>query len=367
MSTMLFISLARHQGLYFAQLLAATGLAGKVVTAAQLPFPRSLRLRAQVDWQPVIAEKCAERRVKHRSEGILYRLALRLELWVMALRMQALFERERPATLVLWNGAHRYCRLLVALAPPGCTVFFFENGLLPNTTTLDAKGVNFLNSVPRCAQFYRDYHSRYAAPASPPPDLIPRAPRVPGIAQVELPERFVFIPFQDDRDTQVRLFSPWIGNMADLFDLGERLQRETGLTVVFKEHPSSPMTYPQLHARTHDYLFFANGNSTQELIERCEYVVTINSTVGLESVLLGKPVMTLGQAFFNIDGLVVHADDAVSALRQAKAYPQWSLEEPVRQGFLNYLTREYCIPGRWQDAEPAHLQAVAERLRQGAQ
>ena len=26
-----------------------------------------------------------------------------------------------------------------------------------------------------------------------------------------------FIPFQDDRDTQIRLFSPWINNMRDLF------------------------------------------------------------------------------------------------------------------------------------------------------
>lgn len=125
--------------------------------------------------------------------------------------------------------------------------------------------------------------------------------------------------------------------MREMFALGERLAKETGLTVVFKEHPSSRETYPELHERTHERLLFANGNATQQLIESSQFVVTLNSTVGLESLLLGKPVLTLGQAFFNIEGLVMHADNAEQVVELARAFPQWPLDERLRRNFLHYL------------------------------
>lgn len=369
--TALFLSLAKHQGLYFNRLLNETALQGKVVTPQQMPWPRTLRMSqalSKIDWQDLLEEKCQERRVKKKTDGYFYRLLLRLELFWMALRIQTLLERERPDTLGVWNGAHRYCRLLMAMVPPGCKTYFFENGLLPDTTTVDGQGVNYLNSVPRDAGFYINYP--YAVPEERgAARLIPRKPRSAGPAPISLPEKFIFIPFQDDRDSQVRLFSPWIGDMREMFALGERLSEESGLPVVFKEHPSSNQSYPDLHARATDRLLFANGNATQQLIENSQFVVTLNSTVGLESLLLNKPVMTLGQAFFNIEGLVVHAQSADQAVAAAKAFPAWALNERLRRNFLHYLSEHYCIKGHWKTADTAQLACVADRLmsRSGAQ
>ncbi|MEK1905770.1 MAG: capsular biosynthesis protein [Pseudomonas sp.] len=365
MSKFLFFSLAKHQTIYFQHLLAQTQLQGLVVTHRQLPFPALGALRRviqRVDWGHLVEEKCQERRVKGKYEGALYRLLLRLEMLVMALRLQALLNRQKPSAVAVWNGSNRYCQLLLALLPEGVATFFFENGLLPNTTTLDRRGVNYFNSVPRDAAFYRAYAARQAIELQQDVTLIPRKPRVTGQAAITLPERFVFIPFQDDRDTQVRLFSPWIGNMRELFALGERLAAETGWTVVFKEHPSSRESYPELHERTHERLLFANGNATQELIEAAQFIVTLNSTVGLESLLLGKPLLTLGQAFFNVEGVVMHADSADELVQVAKAFPQWPVDEALRKSFLHYLQNEYCVPGRWQDSSAEHLMEVARRM-----
>ncbi|MBC9249153.1 capsular biosynthesis protein [Pseudomonas alcaligenes] len=364
MTNFLFFSLAKHQSLYFQRLLDETELDGKVVVPSRLPWPRPWqlsRIAKRIDWAALIEEKCQERRVKRKSEGTLYRLLLRLELAWMALRLHAMLEREQPAAVAMWNGCHRYCQLLVALLPAGCRTFFFENGLLPNTTTLDPRGVNYRNSVPRQAEFYRSYQAPAGATEAQ-LTLVPRKPRNTGVAPIVLPERFVFIPFQDDRDTQVRLFSPWVGDMRQLFALGERLAAETGLTVVFKEHPSSRESYPELHARSHERLLFANGNATQELIQASQFVITLNSTVGLESLLLGKPLLTLGQAFFNIPGLVMHADNAEELLELARAFPQWPLEPLIRDNFLRYMAADYCIQGGWQNAEPTQLQRVAARM-----
>ncbi len=365
MTHFLFFSLAKHQSIYFQRLLNETELDGKVVVPGQMPLPRPWQLPgiiSRIDWAHLVEEKCQERRVKNKYQGPLYRALLRLELAWIALRANALLKREQPKNLVMWNGSHRYCQLLLALKPADCGTFFFENGLLPDTTTLDAKGVNFRNSVPRDQAFYLNYPEPDAADGQGDVVLIPRKPRVSDLVPVELPPRYVFIPFQDDRDTQVRLFSPWVGNMRELFALGERLAAETGMTVVFKEHPSSREVYPDLHQRTHERLLFANGNATQQLIEQSEFVITLNSTVGLESLLLGKPVLTLGQAFFNIPGVVMHADSADELLAAARSFPDWPLDERVKRNFLRYLAHDYCIKGSWQNADAAQLQRVAQRM-----
>lgn len=370
MSKFLFFSLAKHQSRYFGRLLAETPLQGLMVETGQLPMPALSRITqvvARVDWSQLVEEKCQERRVKRKYQGLLYQLLLRFELLFMALRIQALLDREQPDAVVTWNGSARHCQLLLALLAPGCKTFFFENGLLPNTTTLDTRGVNYNNSMPRDAAFYRAYAAQRQVDPLESATLVPRKPRVAGLEPITLPERFVFIPFQDDRDTQVRLFSPWVGNMPALFALGECLAAELGLTVVFKEHPSSRESYPELHRRCHEHLLFANGNSTQELIERSLFVVTLNSTVGLESLLLGKPVLTLGNAFFNIEGLVMHADSSEELLRIARRYPEWPLDAELRYAFLHYLQYQYCVPGHWQDATPEHLQEVARRMQQAGQ
>lgn len=364
MTQFLFLALAKHQSIYFKRLLDETDLRGAVVVPRELPWPRLWQLPSimtRLNWQGMIEEKCDERRIKRKYAGLIYRLLLRFELAWMALRIEALLRRERPANLVMWNGSHRYCQLLLALRSEGCGTFFVENGLLPNTMTLDSKGVNYRNSVPRDTAFYQAYKAPEGA-ADVCFELVPRKPKRSGPAPIRLPERYVFIPFQDDRDTQVRLFSPWVGDMRQLFALGKRLVDECGLTVVFKEHPSSRERYPELHVQAHERLLFANGNTTQELIQASEYVVTLNSTVGLESLLLNKPVLTLGQAFFNIPGLVAHADSEGELLALARCYPDWSLDPTVRQGFLSYLVAEYCVQGSWQHADAAQLQRVAQRM-----
>lgn len=369
MTPFLFFALAKHQQLYFRRLLQQPELDGKVLTPGRLPWPNPLRwkrIAGRIDWPQVMAEKCQERQVKRKYAGRLYRLLLRLELAWVALRLEKMLAREQPQAVLMWNGSHRYCQVLLALLPAATKTLFFENGLLPDTTTLDARGVNYRNSVPRDAAFYLARHAAagtggartHAADIR----LIPRKPRLPGQAEVALPERFIFMPFQDDRDTQIRLFSPWIADMRAFFAVGERLAEATGLPVVFKEHPCSREVYPDLHRRTGQGLLFANGNATQALIEASQFVVTLNSTVGIESLLLGKPVLTLGQAFFNIEGLVAHADGLDEALERAQAFPQWGLSEAVRQQFFQYMVDEYCIPGSWRTVDNRHVQAVAQRM-----
>jgi capsular polysaccharide export protein len=56
-----------------------------------------------------------------------------------------------------------------------------------------------------------------------------------------------------------------------------------------------------------DRVFVADGGNTDSLIERSAGVVTVNSTVGLTALAFNRPVIALGAAIYDVDGLTSQA------------------------------------------------------------
>jgi len=277
--------------------------------------------------------------------------------------------RRRPCAMIgLWNGNKFRQRVVVAVAHTlQRRLVFFENGLLPNTTTVDFRGVNAYNSVPRDPGFYKQLCVDEHKPL--PQQLVARkAETAKGGEKLDvLPKRFIFVPFQVSTDSQITLHSPWIGNMWQLFEAIAAARQALGDAAphfVFKEHPSCPQDYRELHRRckADDHLLFANDRSTQELIQQAEAVITINSTVGLESLLLGKKVLVLGNAFYDMDGLTLHARSQAQLFDALRVLDQWQVDKMLRDNFLRYLHDDYAIPGNWAEPTPAHWQAMNARL-----
>ncbi len=261
------------------------------------------------------------------------------------LRYYGVMDRDYDA-IVVWNGGK--CRQRVALEiakEQGMQSFFYENGLLPNRLVLDRKGINFENSVPRDRAFFEAYHQDLPLPQS----LIPREAKDSKKFQEvsdALPQNYIFVPFQVDSDTQIITNSPWIKNMRELFDIIASMAKQTSYQFLLKEHPSSSQNYPDLHQRAEGIanLSFVNGHPTQGLIERSLVVITINSTVGIESLLFGKRVMVLGDAFYDIEGITKGIKDQKFLLKTLHQLDQWKFEEALVQNFLKYLYYDYLIP-----------------------
>ena len=94
------------------------------------------------------------------------------------------------------------------------------------------------------------------------------------------------------------------------------------INFVIKEHPSyrrSVIGKVTPHANIH----FANGHPTPELIANADAVVTLNSTVGIEALVLEKKVITLGLAAYNIEGLVLHSIDPDMFEKSLTAIRDW--------------------------------------------
>lgn len=369
-----FFAVNRTQQRYFLQLQTALECPADVRLCKRLWFPAVLRLFSLcnvIDSELLISRKLKELRntggfFAGGSGQAVMRLYLRLAIPLMAMRYFPSIDDVRFDTIAVWNGKHLRQALIVMLSRAlGKRTLFFENGMLPQTTVCDFHGVNADNSVPREASFYAGYVNTSGREL---PRTLTVRPSKKGTEQRDtgtwLPERFVFVPFQVNHDTQITHHSPWIADMQALFALFEAMaKRFAQRHFILKTHPSDPADYSPLEARAGrlDNLAFADSVPTQTLIERCNVVCTINSSVGIEALLYGKPVWVLGEAFYAIEG-ITHVIRSEAELEAALENPPTAPDALLVRSFLEYLSGEYLIPGSWRAPDEEHMQALNRRL-----
>ena len=261
--------------------------------------------------------------------------------------------------VVLWNGLKFRQRIaLAAAAELGLCTIVMENGLLPGMTTLDPKGVNYVNSVPRDPDFFLPYSNQHDW----------QSPEQRSTRPEEVPEHYIFVPFQVNTDSQIVLFSDWIKDMHALTQAFKTAEKQLGDDmphIIMKTHPACGEDYTALAQdlrQNSQRIILLDSGDTQALIAHAEAVITINSTVGIEAISRNIRTMVLGQAFYALPGLTLSArnqDDLTEALPQLSCFTP---NPTLRLGFLNYLKYHYQIPGRWQDATEEHCQDTAERI-----
>ncbi|BDR33665.1 hypothetical protein PDY_07130 [Photobacterium damselae subsp. damselae] len=115
----------------------------------------------------------------------------------------------------------------------------------------------------------------------------------------ELPsDGFIFLPLQVSNDSQILLNST-IDNL-DAIKTAHKMGIERGVDLVVKLHPAEFNLDEIEKIRTYcirNNITLSNLN-TNDLINKSECVVTINSTVGFESLIFNKKVYFLGDSFY---------------------------------------------------------------------
>ena len=300
---------------------------------------------------------------------------MKIEQWIKLLELCILFNKnysylikQRDCFVAVWNGYKFYeSAVKQAANQAGCKVIYWEIGLLPGTTTMDDKGINYLNSLSRSPDFYRQLPDTVS---ELPDKLIARAfnPDKCVIGnRIQLPSNYIFVPFQVNIDTQVLFHSPWIKDMHHLFSILvgvlDKIADEN-IKIVIKEHPSCLSNYGREHesVELNDRIFFANLNDTQELIHNSEAVITINSTVGIEALLFGKKVISLGQACYNLLGITQTASSAEELIERIDSLPNWNIDDELRRKFLSFVYNNYSIPCAYNETNAKHWQKVNDRL-----
>ena len=331
------------------------------ILSKNLPFKsKVIRVRFSFCKTPKIDLSYKLKEIQNKSNNLFYKEFIKFQAPLIYCFYKNQIKKYNPEAIAIWNGIKYPQFMLSNLAKElNIKTIFFENGFLPNTTQADCKGINALNSLPRNRKFYEnlDYYKK------PLPDkLIPRNPvrKLKG-DEVDLKRDYVFVPFQVNYDSQIIKFSPWIKSMEEFFNIINEIAADFNLDFIIKVHPSDKTDYSNL--KTNKNVLFAT-NPTDELIKNAKAVITINSSVGIESLLFEKKVITLGDAFYNIEDIVKHAGNKNELIGILKNLNSWKIETKLIKNFLGYLYYEYLIPKSWKNPDEEHFKKLTNRINQ---
>lgn len=276
--------------------------------------------------------------------------------------LDELFAEKKFSLFIMWNTSAMFDRASHLFArKKKIRTIVFENGYFrPFTLSVEKLGVNYENSVPRDPLFYADIRidkGRFEKHLLSPEHAVCapsqktdsnklveyyfkiahelffkeaenqvyayrvgfKAPlvallnrfRKSVLPKFDFKRKYIFVPFQVEIDSQIIFFSKNLKRMHELVALVIKSVEQYNskynddLYVVFKTHPLDYHLNKKIFRNLKTGMVVDSGD-TNEYIEKSEAVITINSTVGIEALIRHKPVITLGDAFYNIEGLVTH-------------------------------------------------------------
>ncbi len=170
---------------------------------------------------------------------------------------------------------------------------------------------------------------------------------------------YLFFPCQIPDDEVVRFF-------CDISERGaiaalSRWATERKIHIVFKAHPAAPDTAEEFRAIANTPFTHWADVSIHDLIENCQAVVTLNSGVGHEAILHGKPVIMFGQAEYDTLALQTAPQDLDAAFAAVQEWDETSQLKKYRQ-FYHWFTRDMALDLSDDAAKAAALTRVIDRI-----
>jgi predicted glycosyltransferase involved in capsule biosynthesis len=152
----------------------------------------------------------------------------------------------------------------------------------------------------------------------------------------------VFIPLQLADDMAVTRFVRETQSYADFeAAIGETARRHPDITFVVKAHPLNRDAFA---GSAPNVIVCQNQENVHAIIDSCDFTVCYNSGVGLLSLIHGKPTITIGNAFYNVNHTGHRADslaDAVALVASGNCTPPST--EAARRFIAWLITRKYSF------------------------
>jgi len=158
---------------------------------------------------------------------------------------------------------------------------------------------------------------------------------------------YVYFPLHMVDDYKLKRVVP---HCADQLAIVEHVARALphGTDLVVKEHPMSigrnTLTMLRRLRRMRNVQLVSPGTSSHALVAASQGVVVVSSTVGLEAMLHGKPVLTLGRPFYSGFGVTIDLD-GLAGIREA--VPVMLADQPDPERTRQFLMAAWrsCMPG----------------------
>jgi len=177
---------------------------------------------------------------------------------------------------------------------------------------------------------------------------------------------FVYYPLHVPADMALTLRSPEYLDQVATIDFLLRTIPDTHVLVV-KEHPAQIGAIPagrlfELARRFDNFILLPPQTNNYTVLNRADAIVSVNSKSGAEAVLLGKPVVVMGDAFYRSCPLVFAVDrlaDVPQRLRDALAAPPF---DPTDTASYFETAWRQSFPGELYISDPKQLDTFAVSL-----
>jgi hypothetical protein len=157
-------------------------------------------------------------------------------------------------------------------------------------------------------------------------------------------DKFVFFPFHVEPELSLLLYAPYHTHQTSTAqNVAQSLPWDTVLYA--KEHPLAVGTkplgfYKRMKTMVNVRLIYPHVSS-RSLIAASKGVVTITGTTGIEAMLLGKPVVTLGDVFYNfVPKLVQRARSVEDLPALIREFETSTPDEKLLETFVTALLDE---------------------------
>lgn len=278
--------------------------------------------------------------------------------------LDEVFKSSNEEVALIWNGAYFPQTIIIDLAKKySKKTLYFEVSPFSEKIQVDSQGVNYHSSLSDDPSFY--LNQTFTNDETLPQKLSIRAAKIKKHSKPsDFPESYTFVPFQVPSDMQILDLSPWIKDMHHFYNEIVKLSEVTGAKFVIKEHPSYKLKIEGSVDKSKN-VYFSSGDLTEDLIRNSNSVITINSSVGIESLVLEKKIISLGQANYNLDGLTLQAGNFESLLQAYRKLDSWAYDEKLRDAFLRYFYNRFLVEGTYENIDTALVERIKNKVPHG--
>jgi hypothetical protein len=189
-----------------------------------------------------------------------------------------------------------------------------------------------------------------------------------GSPALDIPARSVFYPMQYQPEQTTLVGGIYFANqVAVIENIAKALP--FGCTLIVKEHPRGRGARPAWqysHIAHFPNVRFCDGNA-KEILRRCDAVVTVTSTVGLEGMALDRAVILLGQCYYDFADVIYRPKswpDLAATLRRILIDREYersaARRDLIDRFFLAYLAARVPVALGKDSAEAIAAAALAE-------
>ncbi|MFJ4456526.1 hypothetical protein ACIP1G_21895 [Pseudomonas sp. NPDC089392] len=215
--------------------------------------------------------------------------------------LNSIIDSCQPEKIVVWNGFTGYVANILRLITANRKIpsAFLERGLLKNSLFIDRQGVNGASSLNDLNAEKLDQISLPEPEYNNTVQLFNVAPEHPEPATKSAQN--IFFPLQVQLDTNIIMYSSYRSMREAFFEIYDALNKHNTSFLV-RPHPEElPETAPNIPR--YKNIRVSTEQSLDYWLNWSDVVVTINSTVGLEALIKGKKVISLGGSIYSSAGL----------------------------------------------------------------